>query len=166
MAASEKKLIDDLGSNDGLDLLEMTMTVEAFNRVFIRLSSVQRLSLTTLSVLHTLERSQPMNLTELTATEQVTQPAMTQLVTRLVNDGLVERMPDPRDRRSVLVKITQAGAESVRARRTSRIAKLAPLIAELTSQERQAIAAALPALRRIVEVATAEGLVGPTRAEG
>ena len=39
-------------------------------------------SFTTLEVLHTLAGSGPMRLSELTASERVTQPAMTQLVTR------------------------------------------------------------------------------------
>jgi DNA-binding MarR family transcriptional regulator len=102
-------------------------------------------------VLHTLARRSPLRLGELTATEQVTQSAITQIVTRLENDGLVERRPDPRDGRAVLVLITPAGAEVVAARRADRVGRLAPILQLLSAEERSAIAAALPALRRIAE---------------
>ncbi len=130
----------------------MATVVEEFNGFYIRLPSIQRLSFTTLSVLHTLARRSPLRLGELTATEQVTQSAITQMVSRLENDGLVERRPDPRDGRAVLVHITSAGAEVVAARRADRVARLAPILQRLSAEERSAIAAALPALRRIAEL--------------
>lgn len=55
--------------------------------VFIRLPSA-RLSF---SVLHTLARRGPQRLTDLTATEQLKQPALTSLVAKLERDGLVSR---------------------------------------------------------------------------
>ncbi|MCO5999070.1 MarR family winged helix-turn-helix transcriptional regulator [Actinoallomurus rhizosphaericola] len=135
-----------------LDPDEMAAVVEEFNGFYIRLPSIQRLSFTTLSVLHTLARRSPLRLGELTATEQVTQSAITQMVTRLENDGLVERRPDPRDGRAVLIHLTPAGAEVVAARRADRVARLAPILERLSAEERSAIAAALPALRRIAEL--------------
>ncbi|WP_280455301.1 MarR family transcriptional regulator, partial [Nocardia brasiliensis] len=49
------------------------------------------LLITTLSVLHTLVHRGPLRLTALKETEQITQPAITQLVQRLERDGLVRR---------------------------------------------------------------------------
>ncbi|TMR30102.1 MarR family transcriptional regulator [Nonomuraea zeae] len=118
----------------------------------IRLPTVQRLSFTTLSVLHTLTRSGPKRLTELTASEQVTQPAITQIVTKLEREGLVARRPDPSDGRAVLVHVTEAGAAVVNGRRADRIAHLEKLSSGLTEAERATIAAALPALARLVEL--------------
>lgn len=135
-----------------LDPDELADAVEEFNGFFIRLPAVQQLSFTTLSVLHTLSRRSPLRLGELTAIEQVTQSAITQLVTRLERDGLVERRPDPRDGRGVLVHITGAGLAVVAARRADRVARLAPILDLLTEGERAAIAAALPAFRRIAEL--------------
>jgi DNA-binding MarR family transcriptional regulator len=132
-----------------LAVAELTAVIEEFNTLFIRLPSTGRLSFTTLSVLHTLSRRSPLRLSELTATEQVTQPAITQLVTRLEQDGLVERRPDPGDRRAVLVLITPAGTQLVAARRAERVARLAALLGQISPADRQAIAAALPALRRV-----------------
>jgi DNA-binding MarR family transcriptional regulator len=123
--------------------------VEEFNSLFIRLPATGRLSFTTLSVLHTLSRRSPLRLWELTATEQVTQSAITQLVTRLEQDGLVERRPDPGDGRAVLVHITPAGAQVVTSRHAERVARLRRLLDRISPADQQAIAAALPALRRV-----------------
>lgn len=147
-----------------LDPDEMAAAVEEFNGFYIRLPSIQRLSFTTLSVLHTLARRSPLRLGELTATEQVTQSAITQMVTRLENDGLVERRPDPRDGRAVLVHVTPAGAEVVAARRADRVARLAPILQRLSAEERSAIAAALPALRRVAELGELDASQNEARA--
>lgn len=136
----------------GLSVTELTAALEEFTRMFIRLPSVQRLSFTTLSVLHTLAGRGPQRLTELTASEQVTQPAITQIVTKLEREGLVERQPDPSDGRAVLVRVTATGAAIVDGRRADRIAHLAELTSHLTRAEQAAIAAALPALTRIVQI--------------
>jgi DNA-binding MarR family transcriptional regulator len=93
-----------------------------------------------------------MRLSELIATEQVTQSAITQLVTRLERDGLVERRPDPNDGRAVLVHITTLGAGIIDSRRSDRIIQIAKLIEGLAPEERSAIASALPALTRLAEL--------------
>ncbi|WP_308402753.1 MarR family transcriptional regulator [Streptomyces sp. AC550_RSS872] len=139
-------------SNTDLDVGDLTRAIENFNRYYIRLPEVQKLSFTTLSVLDTLAVSGPKRLTELVTTEQISQPGLTQLVTRLERDGLVERRPDPTDGRAVLVRITENGRKIGQARHEDRGRHLIPLIAQLTSTERQAIAAALPALTRLAEL--------------
>jgi len=135
-----------------LSIAELTTVIGAFTRMNIRLPSTQRLSFTTLSVLHTLAHDGPLRLSELTASEQVSQPAITQIVTKLEQDGLVERHPDPTDGRATLVHITRKGAAIVEGRQTERIAILTDLATRLTSAERSAIATALPALSRLVEL--------------
>ncbi|MFE8947253.1 MarR family winged helix-turn-helix transcriptional regulator [Streptomyces sp. NPDC007856] len=144
-------------SNTDLDVGDLTRAIENFNRYYIRLPAVQKLSFTTLSVLDTLACSGPKRLTELTRTEQMSQPGLTQLVTRLERDGLVERRPDPTDGRAALVHITDSGRKIGQARREDRGRHLTPLIAQLTPAERQAIAAALPALTRLAELGAEAG---------
>src|SRR5260370_578296 len=75
----------------------------------IRWLSPPGLSLTAAATLSTLDRSGPCRLTALAAGEGVTQPAMTQLVARLADSGLVARSADPADGRVVYVHITPAG---------------------------------------------------------
>lgn len=131
------------------DANELASAMEEFTRSNIRLPLGGKHSFTTLSVLHTLTRQGPMRLTALTATEQLTQPAITQLVTRLEREGLVERRPDPADRRAVLVRVTDAGAGIIHGRREERVRRFSQLAGQLTPEERQSIAAALPALTRM-----------------
>ncbi|WP_205571084.1 MarR family winged helix-turn-helix transcriptional regulator [Streptomyces sporangiiformans] len=139
--------------HDGLDAQAFTAAIENFNRFYIRLPTLEKLPFTTLSVLDTLAfRGSPMRLTDLTRTEQISQPGITQLVTRLERDGLVERRPDPDDGRAVLVHITEAGRRIGRSRHDDRTRHLIPLLAQLTPEERQVIADALPALTRLAEL--------------
>ena len=105
-----------------------------------------QLSLTAAAVLARLQRSGPARLTELATGEGITQPSMTTLVARLVAQGLVDRAVDPADRRAVVLTLTPAGAELLARRRTDRTDRLAPYLAELSSEEREQIAAAMPAL--------------------
>ncbi|MDI2127746.1 MarR family winged helix-turn-helix transcriptional regulator [Yinghuangia seranimata] len=138
---------------DVLDVEALATAVENFNRFYIRLPVLERLSFTTLSVLDTLAtRTAPMRLTELARTEQVSQPGITQLVTRLERDGLVERRPDPADRRAVLVHITPAGRRIGEDRHADRARHLRPLIDRLTPEQRTALAGALPVLNRLAEL--------------
>jgi DNA-binding MarR family transcriptional regulator len=145
------------GDDPEFDVATFALAVEGFNEIFIRLPDLERHSFTTLSVLHTLARTGPARITALTATEQVTTSAITQLVTRLERDGLVRRAPDPSDGRAVLVHITSAGLAVVAARRTDRAARLAALVDELSVEDRRALAAAVPALTRVAELGRAGG---------
>ncbi|WP_432864145.1 MarR family winged helix-turn-helix transcriptional regulator [Microbispora rosea] len=138
-----------------LSIAALTRVLEDFTRMHIRLPAGRRLSFTTLSVLHTLAGDGPKRLTELAGSEQVTQSAITQMVTKLEREGLVERHPDPSDGRAVLVQVTAAGAAIVDGRRAERVARLTDLAGRLTEPERTAIALALPALARMVELHSA-----------
>jgi DNA-binding MarR family transcriptional regulator len=114
--------------------------------LFRWLSPPSGLSLTAAATLATLERGGPRRLTALAAREGVTQPAMTQLVARLQDTGLVDRAPDPADGRVVQVRITAEGQAMLARRRAVRAERLAGLLARLSPDEQAALAAALPAM--------------------
>jgi len=129
--------------------------VKSFERLFAllrRLNPQQDLSLTAASTLRTLERHGPHRLSDLASAEGVTQPAMTQLVSRLERTGLAERRTDPADGRVVVVDIADAGRDLLRERREARAGKLAALMAELDDADRAAIMAALPAFDRLADL--------------
>lgn len=107
------------------------------------------ISLTAASTLATVERTGPRRITDLAVTEGVTQPSMTALVTVLARAGLAERRADPRDQRVVLVALTAAGADYLRARRRAGADAFAALIAKLPAAEAQALLAATPALQHL-----------------
>ncbi|WP_406176894.1 MarR family winged helix-turn-helix transcriptional regulator [Streptomyces sp. NBC_00996] len=140
----------DLGATD------LAAVLGEFTRGSIRLPATEKHSFTTLSVLRTLAHKGPMRLTTLKASEQITQPAITQLVRRLERDGLVERHPDPEDGRAVLVQVTPAGARIVRTRQQDRVRRFSQLLEALTPEERHAIGAALPALARMAALMDTE----------
>jgi DNA-binding MarR family transcriptional regulator len=124
----------------------------------VRMLNLPRdLSMTVASTLATLERFGPRRLTELAAVEGVSQPGMTQIVSRLEREGLAERRSDPTDGRAVIVRITEAGRAELARRREAQAKRLAELLAELPEEDRAAIAAALPALDRLTALAFAPG---------
>ncbi|SRR6266536_1276332 len=139
-----------------LDVDRLTTVIEDFNTIFIRLPSVRRFNFSTLSVLHTLARSGPLRLTDLPATEQLKQPALTSLVAKLERDGLLRRRPDPGDGRAMLLSLTRQGRQIVRSRHADRVAKLSHLVNQLTDDEREALAGSTQVLLRLTEIAATE----------
>ncbi|TDD17208.1 MarR family transcriptional regulator [Kribbella turkmenica] len=127
--------------------------IEDFTTIFIRLPSVRRFNFSTLSVLHTLARGGPMRLTDLLRTEQLKQPALTSLVAKLEQDGLVRRRPDPADGRAMLLSLTREGRQIVGSRHAHRVERLTHLIDQLTDDERAALAGATSVLTRLTEIA-------------
>jgi DNA-binding MarR family transcriptional regulator len=136
-----------------LDVDRLTTVIEDFNTIFIRLPSVRRLNFSALSVLHTLGRRGPLRLTDLLKTEQLKQPALTSLVAKLEQDGLVQRRPDPADGRAGLLSLTRTGRELVRSRHANRVEKLAALVAQLTPDERAVLAGSVDVLHRLTDLA-------------
>ena len=120
--------------------------IERLIGLFRSLSPAGGLSLTAAATLATLERSGPSRLTWLAAREGVTQPAMTQLIARLQDAGLVDRAADPADGRVVQIRITADGLAVLAGRRAVRAERLAGLLDRLSPDEREALAAALPAM--------------------
>jgi len=125
---------------------EVAVALERLFGVFRSLSPADGLSLTAAATLATLERSGPCRLTWLAAREGVTQPAMTQLITRLQDAGLVDRAADSADGRVTQIRLTDDGRATLARRRAVRADRLADLLAGLTPGERDALAAAVPAL--------------------
>ena len=120
--------------------------------LFRSLSPASGLSMTAAATLASIERLGPQRLTLLAAREGVTQPAMTQLISRLEESGLVRREPSPDDGRVVLVVITEHGLATLAHRRSARAERLAGIIAQLSPDHRAALVAALPALDALASV--------------
>ncbi len=135
-----------------LDHTELAASLERVFRLLRRISPPRDLSLTAASALRTLDQDGPHRLTELAGAEGVTQPAMTQLVSRLERDGLARRNADPADGRAVVVEITKAGRALLRHRREARVENLSHLLAALSPADAAAIAAALPAFDRLTDL--------------
>jgi DNA-binding MarR family transcriptional regulator len=104
------------------------------------------ISLTAAATLADLERSGPRRLTALAVQEGVTQPAMTQLIGRLQDAGLVRREADPADGRVVQVWLTDRGRDLLARRRAVRAERLAVILDQISPEYRASLGAALPAI--------------------
>jgi DNA-binding MarR family transcriptional regulator len=130
----------------------LTTDLEGIFRLFRSLSPASGLSMTAAATLAAIERLGPQRLTVLAAREGVTQPAMTQLISRLEEAGLVRREASPEDGRVVLVAITDEGRAVLARRRSVRSERMAAIIAQLGPEHRAALAIALPALDALASI--------------
>ena len=102
--------------------------------------------------LATLRREGDQRLTDLATLEQVTQPTMSALVTRMELGGLVSRNSRSDDGRTVVVCITKAGERTLDAFVEQRGDLLASRLGQLTDSERTSLSAALPPLEHLVQL--------------
>ena len=142
MTGTARVRVDDLDVADGLVLL-----AAAIVRLLPR-----DISLSASGALMALQRSGPQRLTDLAAGEGLTQPGMTDLVTRLERDGLAKRRRDPDDKRVVWVSLTDAGEDFVRCRFQGASNQLAGVVGRLSDEDAASLVAALPALTRLRQV--------------
>lgn len=142
--------------------VEAGLVLERLVRVVRRLATAGDLSLPAAAVVARLTREGPQRLTDLATGEHLSQPGMTQLVSRLEREGLVRRTPSAADGRVVLVDVTAAGRDVVARRRRERGDALRRLLDQLDPADRDAVRAALPALGRLSTLA----LASPPAPEG
>lgn len=107
------------------------------------------LTLTQLAVLGTLSRCGALTIGELAGAEKVQPPSMTRIVTCLVDKGLLQRRPHPRDKRLVVVSLTDAARAVVTESRRRKEAWLNQRLSELSPAERQVLRDAAPLLERL-----------------
>src|ERR1700722_16722511 len=134
----------------------LTVDLERIMRLYRSLTEPGGLLLTAVATLTAIGRFGPQRLTALAAREGVTQPAMTQLISRLEDSGHVRRESDPDDGRVVLVTITDEGRATLAPRRDSRATRLAVILAQLSPDHLLALDAARPALDALASVPRAD----------
>jgi DNA-binding MarR family transcriptional regulator len=83
--------------------------------------------------------------------ERVTPPSMNRTLNTLEQSGLVTRSPDLDDARKVIVAITDSGLDVIRETRRLRTRWFSQQVAALSPEERAALEAVIPVLRRIAE---------------
>jgi DNA-binding MarR family transcriptional regulator len=108
-------------------------------------------SRTAAATLNRLQTAGPTRITELATLEGVSQPSMSALAARLIDQGLARRDGDPRDARAILLSLTPAGAGLVQQRRADRAAGLQRALDALDPDDVDRIADALPALTRLAD---------------
>jgi DNA-binding MarR family transcriptional regulator len=99
-------------------------------------------------VLATLRRTAaPMRPTDLTGSMMLTSSGTTKRLDRLERAGLIERMPDPADRRGVLIALTPKGRELIDGVTAAHLANERRLLGALTDAEQRRLADLLRKLR-------------------
>jgi DNA-binding MarR family transcriptional regulator len=103
----------------------------------------QSFSISQGAVLGRLDREGPSSVSDLAAAERVRPQSMAQTVADLESAGMVDRRPDPDDRRRALVSLTEAGIEALLASRREREGWLAGEIEKLSAEDRRTLARAV-----------------------
>ncbi|HEY7850777.1 MAG TPA: MarR family transcriptional regulator, partial [Ktedonobacterales bacterium] len=110
-----------------------------------------------ISVLFTLVGRGPLRMTELASVEAINPTMLSRIAARLSEMGLIVRVPDPLDRRAALVRATAAGKRMKALIQSERTEALARHMRALPAAEREAVAAALPALEALAEQVAGRG---------
>ncbi len=106
------------------------------------------------TLLWLVKRSPGLSLAELAAEEGISPPALSGHVDRLERAGLIERVRSSQDRRRVGLALTDEGVKLLRRIRARRTTWLATRLTELDQAELDALATAMPSLRRLLENAS------------
>jgi DNA-binding MarR family transcriptional regulator len=104
---------------------------------------------TRLSTIAVVEKSGPLRLGDLAARVGTSAPTMSRIVDWLLQQGYVDRWPDPDDQRAGLIGIAPRGSAWIAEIRTRNAGYLAERLARLTDAELAALSAAVPVLERI-----------------
>ena len=113
---------------------------------FVRLRKESGLSMSQLSTLFRLHHAEECGVTDIGEHLGITNAAASQMVDRLVGDGLLERSEDPDDRRAKIITLTPKGSNLIQDSINSRRRWMEALTNNLTYDEQEAISAALTKL--------------------
>lgn len=144
----------DGGTSDRPDSASDETLPEAFSSVARKLRETSREALAPwditpsyLRALRVLSRHGPMRLSELSEHLRIAPRSTTEVVDALESRGLVERRPDPGDRRATLAGLTSHGASVLEAIRAARGTEAERVFGRLSQAERAQLARILRKLR-------------------
>src|SRR4051794_40692353 len=116
----------------------------------LRQEAGSELSPSMTAALATIEHHGPMTPSELAARERIQRPTATRVLARLEEMALIQRTPDPQDRRSSLVAVTPPASELLAELRTRKTAFLAERLDRLDAEDRAALERAADILERML----------------
>ncbi len=91
----------------------------------------------------------------------ITPAATSQLVDKLVQSGLIQRVEDPHDRRAKLLSLTDKGRDLIQRGIQERYRWVDELAVKLTAEERAQISEALNIMTRVAQELEAEPVHHP-----
>jgi DNA-binding MarR family transcriptional regulator len=116
-----------------------------------RLRTENLFPLTQTWVLGRLDREGPSSVSELARDLRVRPQSMAQTVGDLEAEAMIERRPDPDDRRRAVVSLTPAGRARIEADRAAREGWLVKALEELPEDDRETIERAVALLGRLAD---------------
>jgi DNA-binding MarR family transcriptional regulator len=131
-------------------------TVARLNHSLRRPVARRGVTPTRLTAMATLEKRGPMRAGDLAERLSITAASMSRLAEALEEGGWVDRAPDPDDRRAQLLSLSEHGRATLETMRREGTGELAEAIRALSSDERDALATALPVLVRLSDELVAE----------
>jgi DNA-binding MarR family transcriptional regulator len=123
----------------------------AVGQLIRRLRAENLFPLTQTWVLGRLDREGPASVSDLAQAMRVRPQSMAQTVGDLEGEGMVERNPDPDDRRRALVSLTAAGQARIAADRAAREGWLVKALEELSDSDRETIERSVEVLARLAD---------------
>lgn len=123
----------------------------AVGQLVRRLRSENLFPLTQTWVLGRLDREGPASVSDLAQALRVRPQSMAQTVGDLEAEGMVERNPDPSDRRRALVSLTEAGQARILADRAAREGWLVKALEGLPEDDRETIERSIEILARLAD---------------
>jgi DNA-binding MarR family transcriptional regulator len=123
----------------------------AVGQLIRRLRAENLFPLTQTWVLGRLDREGPASVSDLAQAMRVRPQSMAQTVGDLEGEGMVERNPDPDDRRRALVSLTAAGQARIAADRAAREGWLVKALEELPDFDRETIQRSVEVLARLAD---------------
>ncbi len=141
-----------MGQDDDEAAHTLRMSVMRLHRRLRRERPDSGLSLTNLSALGRVDRDGPITASSLADAERIQPQSIARVVADLQRRGLIERVPDPVDRRRVLLRISGRGRELLADDRRQRDEWLAvAMSATLTEAERDILLVAARLIDRLAE---------------
>jgi DNA-binding MarR family transcriptional regulator len=104
-----------------------------------------------IAALATVERHGPLTPSELAELERVRRPSATRVLNRLLELELIERQPDPADRRSALLSMSPSGRTLLRRLRGRKNAYLARRLRGLDAEDLATLERAADVIERMLE---------------
>jgi DNA-binding MarR family transcriptional regulator len=104
-----------------------------------------------------LQHSGPLALGDLATHCKVSMPTMSHTVTVMANNGLVERIADPDDRRKVEVTLTDTGIATLTRMEQHMVELLAGFFSDLSADDLASLTRGFEVLRQVSEAQRSEG---------
>jgi DNA-binding MarR family transcriptional regulator len=112
------------------------------------ITGMQTAQYRTLGVL--MRKGTPLPMSELGKRLYISKPYMTMLIDQLIQDGLVQRIPDTRDRRVINIAITPEGGRHLKQAASLYKENIKNILSELDRQDLEDLCQSLEKLRSII----------------